>query len=290
MESRRALNRETLYAASKELEHAAKNRGKPPKKERKAAAEEAEVDDKVLEEAAAHAKTKADKKKRKSSESDPSSNGTEAAAGEPSSHEKEEPSKKVKKSKAAAVAAPEPAPAAAEQPPSTSSDRKNKKKHHKKAELDEADAGNVTPIVSPSSAAGALEAADARRRKSVRFSLKRNLVMTIGQPPLPEDIRTPPTSKPKGSALKVKTNMHRYVGSALGKPAAAKRRLSVNVPASAPPKCNIINGSGAHGKGRSPVGTRSVGKAKGPAGNGRRNSGGGSGVSGSKRPRASDFF
>ena len=40
------------------------------------------------------------------------------------------------------------------------------------------------------------------RRKSVRFSLKRNLVMTIGQPPYPEDIRTPPTSRPKGSALK----------------------------------------------------------------------------------------
>lgn len=42
----------------------------------------------------------------------------------------------------------------------------------------------------------------AARRKSVRFSLKRNLVMTIGQPPLPADVRTPPTSKPKGPALK----------------------------------------------------------------------------------------
>jgi len=40
------------------------------------------------------------------------------------------------------------------------------------------------------------------RRKSVRFSLKRNLVRTIGQPPYPEDIRTPPTSRPTGSALK----------------------------------------------------------------------------------------
>lgn len=40
------------------------------------------------------------------------------------------------------------------------------------------------------------------RRKSVRFSMKSNLVMTIGQKPLPEDIRTPPNAKPKGSALK----------------------------------------------------------------------------------------
>eukprot|EP00204_Picochlorum_oklahomense_P002303 CAMPEP_0118798142 /NCGR_PEP_ID=MMETSP1161-20130426/567_1 /TAXON_ID=249345 /ORGANISM="Picochlorum oklahomensis, Strain CCMP2329" /LENGTH=388 /DNA_ID=CAMNT_0006725463 /DNA_START=2179 /DNA_END=3345 /DNA_ORIENTATION=- len=40
------------------------------------------------------------------------------------------------------------------------------------------------------------------RRKSVRFSLKKNLVRRIGQPPFPENVRTPPTSKPKGSALK----------------------------------------------------------------------------------------
>lgn len=42
------------------------------------------------------------------------------------------------------------------------------------------------------------------RRKSVRFSLKKNLVRRIGQPPFPENVRTPPTSKPKGSALKQK--------------------------------------------------------------------------------------
>lgn len=43
------------------------------------------------------------------------------------------------------------------------------------------------------------------RRKSVRFSLKKNLVRRIGEPPFPENVRTPPTSKPKGSALKQKT-------------------------------------------------------------------------------------
>lgn len=42
------------------------------------------------------------------------------------------------------------------------------------------------------------------RRKSVRFSLKKNLVRRIGEPPFPENVRTPPTSKPKGSALKQK--------------------------------------------------------------------------------------
>lgn len=40
------------------------------------------------------------------------------------------------------------------------------------------------------------------RSKNVRFGLKRNLVNYIGQPPMPEDIRTPPNCKPKGSALK----------------------------------------------------------------------------------------
>lgn len=40
------------------------------------------------------------------------------------------------------------------------------------------------------------------RKKAVRFSLKRNLVNVIGQPPKPAEVRTPPTAKPKGSALK----------------------------------------------------------------------------------------
>ena len=43
------------------------------------------------------------------------------------------------------------------------------------------------------------------KSKSVRFGLKRNLVNYIGQPPLPEDVRTPPNCKPKGSALKQKS-------------------------------------------------------------------------------------
>ncbi len=297
MESTRALNRETLYAASKELEHAAKNRGKPAKKEKKAAAAVGELEE---EEEEVVEKTKGDKKRKASSspaEAGPSSNGVTKTAPQPSSSEKGEPSKKAKKAKAAAATAAEPAPAAppagAEELPSTSS---GSKKNKKKRSSESGPAGDVTPIVSPTT--GAIEAAaDAQRRKSVRFSLKRNLVMTIGQPPLPEDIRTPPTSKPKGSALKVKVNMHRHVGSALGKPAAAKR-LSVDAPASAPPKYNTHGGSGGRGqgnrKGRSPVGTRSTVKSKGPAGsNGRRNSGGGGGRgqgSGGKRPRASDFF
>ena len=40
------------------------------------------------------------------------------------------------------------------------------------------------------------------RRKSVRINLKKNLVRRIGEVPYPENVRTPPTSKPRGSALK----------------------------------------------------------------------------------------
>lgn len=66
--------------------------------------------------------------------------------------------------------------------------------------------GSVTPGASPS-----------KHKNRVRFSLKRNLVNVIGQPPKPEDVRTPPTSKPKGPALK----KH----SAFGGPASAPERL-----------------------------------------------------------------
>ena len=293
MTTTRALNRETLYAASKELENAAKNPGKPAKKAKKAVAAVAEEPAKEEEEEEKEeggTKAKTDKKRKSSSESVPSSNGTAAAAPQPASTEKPEPSKKAKKTKgatAAAVtavkAAPESAPSPIEQPPSTSFDRKNKKKD-KKIEASEPTAGDVTPIVSPNGL-GALDAAETRRRKSVRFSLKRNLVMTIGQPPLPEDIRTPPTSKPKGSALKVKVNMHRHA-STLGKPAAVKKLLTEG-PSSAPPKYNTYGNGSNKGQGRgkrSPVGTRSVAKGRG---NGRQSGGGGSD---GKRPRASDFF
>jgi hypothetical protein len=54
-------------------------------------------------------------------------------------------------------------------------------------------------------------------KKTVRFSLKRNLVNVIGQPPKPADVRTPPTSKPKGPALKRR--------SLLSGPASAPERL-----------------------------------------------------------------
>lgn len=49
----------------------------------------------------------------------------------------------------------------------------------------------------------AAETAREATRKSVRINLKKNLVRTIGEKPYPEDVRTPPTSKPRGSALKV---------------------------------------------------------------------------------------
>ena len=66
------------------------------------------------------------------------------------------------------------------------SEEKREKKRGGKAEKGE------TPDVSPP------------RRKSVRINLRKNLVVTIGEKPFPEAVRTPPTSKPRGSALKVK--------------------------------------------------------------------------------------
>jgi len=68
--------------------------------------------------------------------------------------------------------------------------KNNKKKKSKKQANIESDQTKV------------LESPTTERRKSVRFSLKKNLVRRIGEPPFPEDVRTPPTSKPKGSALK----------------------------------------------------------------------------------------
>jgi hypothetical protein len=53
--------------------------------------------------------------------------------------------------------------------------------------------GEGTPLPSP--------------KKNVRFHLKNNLVMTIGEPPAPADVRTPPSSKPKGPALKKESTL-----------------------------------------------------------------------------------
>lgn len=177
----------------------------------------------------------------------------------------EKPAKKAggKKRKAAEEAeAAAPAPAAAETPVAAKTKGKRAKKEA------EAAAAGATPAESSGkkkkkkSKAEAAEAGppgaqavtpgSAPRSKSVRFSLKRNLVNVIGQPPLPEDIRTPPTAKPKGSALKVR-------GAAVRQPSLLGRKMAAAAaPASAPAKV-----SGARlGKGRSPVGTRSAVKSK----------------------------
>ena len=64
--------------------------------------------------------------------------------------------------------------------------KKNKKKRKKTPVADDVSPPDSTPCL----------------RKSVRINLKKNLVRRIGEPPFPENVRTPPTSKPKGSALK----------------------------------------------------------------------------------------
>ena len=73
---------------------------------------------------------------------------------------------------------------------------KGKKSEGKAPAVDDAATAEVTPVGSPEPPAGVSQ------RKSVRFSLKRNLINTIGQAPFAAEIRTPPTSKPKGPALK----------------------------------------------------------------------------------------
>lgn len=77
---------------------------------------------------------------------------------------------------------------------------------------------NFTPK-SAKALAGAVEKVkEIRSKKRISFDLKKNVVWSMNQPLPPPEIRTPPSAKPSGSALK-KT-------SSVGKPKAA-RRLSL---------------------------------------------------------------
>ena len=72
---------------------------------------------------------------------------------------------------------------------------KKMKKKKKKTSVTPIEAG-ATPVSDP------VPESQPSLRKSVRINLRNNLVRRIGEPPFPENVRTPPTSKPKGSALK----------------------------------------------------------------------------------------
>lgn len=178
----RAANREGLYVCSKAIASAAKRREKAASKEAAAPASAAEPKP-----------PKAKKQK-----------ALAAAEGGASASKTAEPSNEE------AMAALSLETAAAAEPHSTSTGKKRKKDGKRAAATK--DAATLAPAAEPvhrdmqdgngdySTPVGSPR--PDTQRKSVRFSLKRNLVMTIGQPPLPEDVRTPPMAKPKGSALK----------------------------------------------------------------------------------------
>ncbi|KAK9916211.1 hypothetical protein WJX75_000105 [Coccomyxa subellipsoidea] len=59
--------------------------------------------------------------------------------------------------------------------------------------------GVSTPVSAPGAAARLTES---QRKKQVKFQMKNNLYFEKGGPVPPAEVRTPPTAKPKGSALK----------------------------------------------------------------------------------------
>lgn len=84
---------------------------------------------------------------------------------------------------------------------------------------------------------GDVPSSPASQKKKVRFSMKRNLLMQIGGAVPPENIRTPPDSRPKGSALKqsslldhqqhqMKLSGSKRKGSKSKSPRATKTKLS----------------------------------------------------------------
>lgn len=276
----RALNREALYSASKEIEAAAKQRGKPPSSEKKKGKKPAPAPAQKEE----PQKAKISKKRKHDATPAKPANDAATAAVPPSTEKPKTKKPKVKAMGAAVAAAVVVPPAVPAEVPAPVSDRKNKKSKKVRVAAANGNAGDVTPIASPVEKTKEEEA----RRKSVRFSLKRNLVMTIGQPPLPEDVRTPPTSKPKGSALKVKgpgvtraSLLGRSLTSRLGAAAGP-------APASVPPKAV----TGGRGKGHmTPVGSQSASKAQGKTKNNNNNTPRTlPSPASARRPRASEFF
>lgn len=241
----RARNRVVLYELSAQLEKAAAKRqrrqGEQPEQEqrppsstaqrRKGADAEAQQQaqqqaDQQQAPAPAPASGKKGKKRRQQEE------GGVAEAATPLQERQEQ------RQQQAAAAAPDsqasPAAAPALPPPSSSKKKAGKKSRlapadvaaAAQAEDHEAVSAREQELLAAAVAAvtgggasgfGTPIASASAKKKAVRFSLKRNLVNVIGQPPKPAEVRTPPTSKPKGSALKKE--------SAFEGPASAPERL-----------------------------------------------------------------
>lgn len=62
-------------------------------------------------------------------------------------------------------------------------------------------------------------------KKSVRWGLKHNLVLTMGQPVPPQNVRTPPRARPKGSALKESSIAHRLQAASESPKSLKKKKM-----------------------------------------------------------------
>lgn len=79
-----------------------------------------------------------------------------------------------------------------------------KKSGKKKRQRSEADA---QPIASPVAVTPAAQDSSNAGKRGVVINLKKNVYFAHGAPVPPEEIRTPPTAKPKGSALKTSSKL-----------------------------------------------------------------------------------
>jgi hypothetical protein len=190
----RATNRKYLYQASSELEQAGKRHPLKKEKNGKSLAENGTAEVTPPAAKKTKAKTKEGKKEGKKEKA------------------KERKKKKKKRQSAEAFGSPLDADTAPEAgarveggTPASSGSKKKKKKTKEKAAVAASEEKREKREKKRGGKAGKGETPEVPpRRKSVRINLRKNLVVTIGEKPYPEAVRTPPTSKPRGSALKVK--------------------------------------------------------------------------------------
>ncbi|PSC72643.1 Ribosomal RNA processing 1 B [Micractinium conductrix] len=304
----RARNRVALYAVSGELEKAAAKRvqrrqqeSKGSKAARAGAGKRAEAPHQQQQQHAADAAPQEQQaatptpasgkkgKKRRQAEAD-----GDAVTPQQGQQPRPEQLQELLRAAGEQQAAKEAAQAAAQAADLlATSGKKKKKKESKRSRLGAAEAEAaarggtadvpqreqelLAAVVAAVTGGAALTPGASPSKKSVRFSLKRNLVNVIGQPPKPADVRTPPTAKPKGPALKRE--------SAFGGPASAPERLLTRAGMGRMAKVqSYMNGRAADAPG-------SASQAEGKSGGKKQKRRASMPAPGSfSRPRASEFF
>ncbi|KAL4458010.1 hypothetical protein ABPG75_012875 [Micractinium tetrahymenae] len=213
----------------------------------------------------------------------------DAAAAPPTSGKKSKKRRQAEAEAQAAAASPLAAtPQPAGPPPSSSGKEKKKSRlgagsaaedgepHVGQQQLHDVPAAEqellaaALAAVTGGAGAGGVARTPGTAKKSVRFSLKRNLVNVIGQPPKPADVRTPPTAKPKGPAL--------------------KKEGLIGGPASAPERLLTRAGAGRMAQFQTFMNGRAEAASNGPASASKAEGGRGAKRSLLSRPKASDFF